>query len=230
MVSSPTNPSLPTDGVLLVEGQDDKHIVWHLCARDQSAFSVRRNEYDHFVTLLAKSTTFHIAEQGNRPKVISAMGQLLKARNPKPFGVVVDADDDHENCWSQIVAGFNGTGVKLPSSPDPKGTIIPEEGFLPRIGIWLMPNNISTGEIENFIKEMVSTNDVIWPLSEGYINRIPDHEKRFAKNKIGKATIFAWLSTKREPGRIGAAIGDNELEVDGQQCKEFLAWITRLFG
>ena len=230
MVSSPTNPSLPTDGVLLVEGQDDKHIVWHLCAKNNSTFSVRRNEYDHFVTLLAQSTTFHIAEQGNRPRVISAMGQLVKARNPKPFGIVVDADDDQGHCWSQIVAGFNGTGVKLPCSPDPTGTIIPGEGFLPRIGIWLMPNNVSTGEMENFIRGMVSTSDLIWPLSEGYINGIPDQEKRFASNKLEKATIFAWLSTKKEPGRIGAAIGDNQLEVDGRQCREFLDWIERLFG
>ena len=230
MVSSPTNPSLDTDGVLLVEGQDDKHIVWHLCAKDQSSFSVFRKEYDHFVTLLAKSTTFHIAEQGNRSKVIGAIAPLLKARNPKPFGLVVDADDDQGQCWSQIMAGFNETGVKLPSSPDPIGTIIPEDGFLPRIGIWLMPDNISTGEMENFIREMVSTNDLIWPLSGSYIDGIPDQEKRFAKNKEDKAKVFAWLSTKREPGRIGAAIGDNELEVDGQQCRKFLAWITRLFG
>ena len=60
---------------------------------------------------------------------------------------------------------------ELPDQPEPSGTII--EGRL-RIGIWLMPDNRSTGELEDFVGSMIPSGDPVWPLSEAYIDGIPE--------------------------------------------------------
>ena len=48
----------------------------------------------------------------------------------------------------------------LPDKPEPSGTII--EGRL-RIGIWLMPDNSSIGELEDFVGSMIPCGDPVWP-------------------------------------------------------------------
>ena len=110
------------------------------------------------------------------------------------------------------------------------GTIIPEEDYQPRIGIWLMPDNKSQGELEDFVLHMMPGGDNIWPLSHKYINDIPIPARAFVPAKTDKATLYAWLATRKDPEHMGAAVGAHELEVNGQLCQEFLTWLAKLFG
>ena len=232
MVTLLANP-LPTDpatGLLLVEGIDDKHVVWHLCDRDRASFSTDRNGVFFKVTLQSQSSTFQIMEQDGRPNLLKAIGTQLKAIRQSPFGIVIDADDNLGKSWSEVVKEFDGTGVQLPPSPDPSGTIIPQQGFTPRVGIWLMPDNQSHGELEDFALPMIRQNDTVWPRSHGYIEGVPIPDRKFAPDKINKAKVHAWLATKKEPGRLGAALSAGDLDVDSPLCKNFLDWLTRLFG
>ena len=47
------------DRVLLVEGQDDKHVVWHLCRRSQAMPS------------------FHIKDKGGIDNLLASIAELL---------------------------------------------------------------------------------------------------------------------------------------------------------
>ena len=65
-----------TNRILLVEGQDDKHLVWQLCQRDELLFLAKRygdGGYDFSVTLLAQSTTFRVLEKGSRIELLDAI-------------------------------------------------------------------------------------------------------------------------------------------------------------
>ena len=232
MVSFLANPlpSDPAPGVLFVEGIDDKHMVWRLCDRDSASFSTAREGVFLKVTLRAQSSTFQIMEQDGRPNLLKAISTQLKGNGQVPFGIVIDADDNLGNSWSNVVKEFNGTGVQLPPSPDPVGTIIPQQGFIPKVGIWLMPDNQSRGELEDFALSMIRQNDTVWPRSHGYIESVPKSDRKFVPDKINKAKVHAWLATKKEPGRLGAAVGAGDLDVTGPLCKNFLDWLTRLFG
>ena len=229
MVASGANP-LPTNGVLMVEGQDDKHMVWQLCRRDSSSFSVSRYGYEMSVTLLTKSTTFLIAEQGSRPDLLKAIRQQIVSSRTQAVGVLVDADDDLNKCWDDLAREFLRADVQLPVQPDLWGTIIPEQGFFPRIGIWLMPDNRTGGELENFVSGMIPDDDPEWPLAQDFIEKIPCGHRKFAPEKIDKAKVYAWLAARKEPGRMGAAIGANDLYVGNRLCRDFLSWLTKLFG
>ena len=223
-------PSNSNAGVLLVEGVDDKHMVWHLCDREPGIFLADRTGVQFRVTVHAQSSTFQIMEQDGRPNVLKAISRLLKASGQKPFGIVIDADDDIGKAWEDVVNEFSGSSIQLPASPDPAGTIIPRHGFTPKIGIWLMPDNQACGELEDFALPMIRENDKVWPLSECYIEGVPTLERKFVPEKISKAKVHAWLATKKEPGRLGAAVGVGDLDVNVPVCKGFLGWLMRLFG
>ena len=232
MVAHLADP-LPSDapvGVLLVEGIDDKHLIGNLCEQHSTSFSVERNGVLFQVTVRPQSSTFKIMEQDGRSNLLAAVKAQLSAFEPKPFGIVIDADNDLGQSWKEVLERFEGTDVQLPSSPDPAGTIIPGKGFTPRVGVWLMPDNQSQGELEDFALPMIQQNDTVWPLSHDYIESVPEPDRKFVPGKIEKAKIHAWLATKKEPGRLGAAVSAGDLDVTGPLCGNFLNWLRRLFS
>ena len=99
----------------------------------------------------------------------------------------------------------------------------------PRVGIWLMPDNNSPGEIEDFIAMMIPCNDAVWPLSETYIDSIPVTHRKFREGKILRSKVHAWLAAREAPRRMGSAIGAGDLNVDVELSKKFVSWLRVLF-
>ena len=147
------------------------------------------------------------------------------------MGILLDADEDPRERWGQVACELARADLTLPTSPDPAGTIVPaQDGSYPRVGIWMMPDNQHDGELEDFVLQMIPYGDGVWPLSQGYVDNIPERDRKFAATKIDKAKLYAWLAVRWEPGRMGAAIGKGDLEVGGPLCKSFLKWLVNLFG
>lgn len=195
--------------VLLVEGQDDKHVVRNLC-----------NRHDQI-------PEFSIREKGGIEKLLEAISPEIKVSARKAVGIVIDADDDLTARWSAVVHRLGVAGIQPPSDPKPAGTIIPGT---PSIGIWIMPDNQSSGELEDFAIQMIPSGDLVWPKSEKYIDCIPHQHRKFADRKTTRAKLYAWLATREEPGRMGSAINRQDLSINGYQSRKFVAWLRRLFG
>jgi hypothetical protein len=195
--------------VLLVEGQDDKHVVHHLC---QSIPNI---------------PAFSILNKGRIDPLLRSISVEIKAEGRKAVGIVVDADDDLDNRWQELSDILLNTHPQLPSSPEATGTIV--EG-IPRIGVWIMPDNKSTGELEDFVQTMIPTIDPVWPRSRSYVDDIPTGHRRFRPGKVLRAKLYAWLATREIPGRMGAAIGAGDLDVNVESSTEFVAWLRRLFS
>ena len=117
--------------------------------------------------------------------------------------------------------------IVAPEEPDPAGTII--DGA-PRVGIWLMPNNQASGELEDFVARMIPTNDTVWPLSEKYVDGIPKDARKFKPGKTLRAKVHSWLATREAPRKMGAAIGAGDLNVAAPEAVRFVEWLRRLFG
>ena len=196
------------DRVLLVEGQDDKHVVRHLCNRSQPM------------------PAFDIRDKGGIDNLLASIGPEVKAPGRMAVGILPDANDDPEARWNALRHRLADQHFDLPERPDPNGTVI--DGS-PRIGIWLWPDNQEPGELENFVEVMVPRRDGVWPLAQAYVDGIPEPERRFPLGKTLKAQLHAWLATRRTPGRMGSSIGTGELEVDGPLAERFADWLRRLF-
>ena len=195
--------------VLFVEGQDDRHVVRHLW--------IRRHGLE---------PSFDIQDKEGIENLIDAISLGIKAPGLAAIGIVADANDDPGSRWDAISHRLRETDVEQPEAHPRYGTIMDGR---PRVGVWLMPGDQRPGELEDFVQEMIPSDDPAWPLARRYIRDIPKVARMFSPKKTSRAELHAWLATRTEPGRMGLAIGRRDLQIDGRLCSAFLAWINRLF-
>ena len=201
-------PGSPSGRILLVEGADDKHVVRHLC-------NARPDIPD-----------FEIADKTGLPALVRAIGPEIKAPGRLAVGILADANDNPQARWQSIAGRLRGAGLEPPASMTQAGTII--EGK-PRAGIWLMPDNGSPGELENFVAGLIAADDPVWPLASAYIESIPDAARRFKPGKTLRARLHAWLAARAEPRKMGGAIGAGDLDMTGPAAEELCDWLRQLF-
>ena len=195
--------------VLLVEGQDDRHVVRHLLGQAPSTVS------------------FDIQDKGNIGELLKAIEPEIRVPGRAAVGIVADANDDRDARWAAVSGRLREADIESPKALSPDGAIV---GGAPRVGVWLMPDNRSTGELEDFVQGMIPDDDPVWPLAQGYVRDIPEDARQFSPKKTSRAELHAWLATREEPGFMGSAIGRGDLKTDGPLCSAFLAWLERLFG
>lgn len=195
--------------ILLVEGMDDKHVVRHLARRHDDM------------------PEFCIADKEGRNNLLEDIGAELRKPGRRAIGILVDANDDLEDRWKAVAGRLREENVEVPDNPETGGTIV--DGT-PRIGIWLMPDNGSSGELEDFVSEMIPEDDPVWPRAQRYIEDIPEEERKFTGKKIQRAKLHAWLATREDPRLMGAAIRARDLQVDGPLSTTFADWLRRLFN
>lgn len=173
---------------------------------------------------------FEISPRDGITRVIDAIRDEARVLGRQALGIVVDANDSPATRWQSISDRLASLDIQTPPTPGRDGVIIDATLGVPRIGIWLMPDNRSSGELEDFVAQMIPDNDPVWPLSQDYIGRIPDEHREFAENKTSTAEVYAWLATREDPRQMGAAIGARDLEIDGPLCTHFTNWLKRLFA
>ena len=218
--------------VLVVEGQDEKHVILHLCDRHPD-FRVERAPGHSYGTLrYLAAPPFRVSDIGDGVStLIKTMGTGIKAPGREVIGFVMDANGDLTQRWGEITMAFKTAkvDVELPTLPNPTGTIIEADERWPRIGVWLMPDNESEGELEDFVMKMIPHGDIVWPFAQSYIGGIPESQRKFGSSKTAKAQFYSWLATRREPVRMGAAIGAGDLEPVGVHCDGLFRWLIDLF-
>lgn len=198
-----------------MEGRDDRHVVEHLY-------------WKRFGT----EPPFEIKDKEGYSRLRSAIGPEVKVPGRQVVGIVVDANNDMKSRWKAITDRLRQVRPEIEfGDPTPCGFVVSGE---PRIGIWLWPDNESSGEIEDFVVTMIPRDDPVWPLSSRYVECIveciPEEHRPFSKGKTTRAEVHAWLSVREEPRRIGTAIRTGDLEVDGPLATRFSAWLDNLFG
>ena len=156
------NNSDASPRVLLVEGQDDEHVVRHLRERN------------------LPMPEFGIIDRKSISNLLRAIEADVLAPRRTAVGILVDADESLDRRWQAVTDRLRRARITPPSAPDPTGTIIDGN---PRIGVWMMPDNESSGELENLVARMIPASDAVWPLSEAYIAGIPPGVRMFGEGK-----------------------------------------------
>lgn len=159
--------------------------------------------------------------------MLDAISLEIKTPSRKAIGILVDANNDIDARWNDVTNRLRKANIQAPPSPQSTGTIIDGQ---PRVGIWLIPDNASTGELEDFVMQMIPEGDPIWPRSKRYIGEIPQADRKFREDKARRAELYAWLAARENPRQMGSAIGSHDLNVDGDLCRNFLAWLKALFA
>ncbi len=132
----------PKKSLLLVEGIDDQHVVWALCKSHAVAenFTVKRPKEQE-------------AKADGIDQLLLILEKQVYAEKFVAIGIMLDANSDINGRWQSILNRIHkiNPNYQLPNTPDKTGTIIESpDGYAPRLGIWLMPDNQLSGELEDF--------------------------------------------------------------------------------
>ena len=203
---------------IIVEGEIDRQTVLRLLLDRGYGFSTdeilveHTNGRDNLVTTI-------------RDRLMRR--QFYSNQNNAVVGIIIDADDDLDNIWKRINTELIRAEVHIHPSraPDPKGSIFVRPKPRLKVGVWVMPDNVNTGELEDFVARMVPEDNADWRLAREYVHST---ERKFGK-KVTRAEVWAWIATRKEPSRFDEAIKNGDLHTDGEPCQRFIAWLNRLF-
>lgn len=195
-----------------MEGDDDYHVVDRLCKTCKSM------------------PDFAIENKRGWPKLQQSIGNEIDVPGRRAVGLLVDANASPERRWREIATELANVGIDAPN-PLASGTIVDGKRHRPRVGVWLMPDNVSPGELEDFVKKMIPCErDPVWPLASRFVESIPAKNRKFAEDKADKAKVYAWLATRKDPPRMGSAVSTGDLDLGGELTTAFLGWLRKLFG
>ena len=202
--------------ILLVEGHDDEHVLKHLCGnRDVPKLD-------------------EVKPLGGVDELLKSFPVQLKASNDGDIvGVVIDADTDLNSRWQSLRNSLIKAGYQdVMENPSPDGTILdpPIGALLPRVGIWIMPDNQTKGILEDFLRFLVPEESRLFDHVKASVATIPEGEKRFIQLAEPKAIIHTWLAWQQEPGKpLGTAITARYLDPNVAQVDVLVSWLKRLF-
>src|SRR5437763_767434 len=128
--------------LLLVEGPGDAEVI--------HALRNRHGGLPHF----------DVKEEGGYQKLRQRLRiHLIPGTEMVRLGIIVDADADLSSRGQSVQSALEHSGYAgLPTAPDPAGTVV-EHDAMPRIGVWIMPNNQLPGILEDFLMFLVPAGD-----------------------------------------------------------------------
>lgn len=199
--------------VLLVEGRDDEHVVKNICGRFDLGVIDR------------------IEPQEGKDPLLDTLPVKLKESDLAVLGIVLDADTDLGARWQALSSRLQSAGYQnIGGHPDPQGGVFepPADSLLPRVGVWLMPDNQAPGILEDFLRFLVPAGDTLLSHAEQAVSTLP--QTRFEVLKRPKVLMHTWLAWQQEPGKpYGQAITARYLDVNLPAGKAFADWLRRLF-
>lgn len=202
---------------LLVEGNDDQHVVWALCQK-------------HSVP-----ETFDVLDCGSVENVLKEFKLRLRlVDNNHRIAIVVDADMNMKSRWESIVSMLKDTGKY-----DCDNIVLPKDGLVlestdksyPKVGIWLMPDNNQNGMLEDFMAALATPGDALMKKSEDVLTEIENEGiQKYKPAHRSKAKIHTYLAWQDVPGRpIGQAITANILNSNSDVSVKFAEWLKGMF-
>lgn len=173
---------------------------------------------------------------GGIDKLLKSMMVELRPGSSDDYAYVVDADaagveedKQFEARWTSMRDRLLRCGyTNVPSTPNPAG-VYSQQTDLPRVGVWMMPDNQVRGALEDFVELLITPGDLLWPFAQQCVRTLPE-EPRFAEVHRLKAEIHTWLAWQKSPGYpIGRAITARYLDAQAPQAVIFVDWVRRVF-
>ncbi len=180
--------------------------------------------------------------KGDEPVDIRDLGQkliakhdasaILKESGLRSLGIVLDADDNPEATWETIKSRFQDAFNDMPADIRAEGYISAANSHGIRLGVWIMPDNQTSGMLESFLKLLVRDNQkLLFEFAETVCTTAKtEFDAPFKDVHRDKATMHAFLAWQDEPGRqLHEAIDHAVLDPKSPQSIPFVTWFRDLF-
>ncbi len=207
---------------LLVEGQNDLFAITHL---------VNRRFADQRCTVSAARESVHVQQHGGIENLLKEGVIDGAAKTYERLGIVVDSDGDVQARWQQVAHRLAKAGITVPDKAASGGVVVPGAKASAKVGVWLMPDNISPGALEIFLQALVNPGDPLWPIADVSTTKAENTDRRFAVNDGMKARLHTWLAWQPNPDAgIGPAIDKGFLDPMSSAADTFVAWFEQTFA
>lgn len=198
---------------LLVEGNDDQHVIWALCEK----FNITEN--------------FDVIDCEGITKLTEQIPLRFKQSDIKTIGIIIDADIDIKSRYISLKNLLSTQGIELPEELPDEGIVETHERNL-KIGLWIMPNNNLNGMLEDFISFLVPDEDKLLPIVNSTLQNIENQKlNKYSLTHKSKAVIHSWLSLQEDPGTpMGLGITKRYLTTDQETCLKLINWLKTLYN
>ncbi len=214
--------------LLLVEGVNDCHAVFQLMWLVYNADPV-----------------FGIHECGGDDRVLDNLSSRLVSSHPKQktLGLILDSDTEGLSADRVIQSRLDQLRARV-EEYYPLPDVFPETGLildplasrqdtdrLPKLGVWLMPNNKAYGMFEDLLIEALL--DKVRNYTTAVVNQAKaDEIATFKDIHLSKAIIRTYMAWQDPPDiqYLGLAIKKKTFENIEAKCKQFIQWLEQLFG
>lgn len=203
--------------ILLVEGKDDKHVIWSLLQHYNIPEDFTVIDCDGIENLLKELTL-----------------RLTTPAMYKCIGVVMDADVNIRGRYDAFRGILENTGHYFFNGVELSDTgllVNSNDVVFPIVGLWLMPNNKSNGMLEDFVMTLANGNEALMTEADSVLCTIEGRKlNRYPTTHRSKAKIHTYLAWQEEPGKpMGLAITAKVLDAGSPTAKVFIDWIRQLF-
>jgi hypothetical protein len=180
---------------------------------------------------------------GDRPvEIVDAKGRenifkagYLSARLKEPevrvLGIVLDAEDQPNETYARIRHLCLSESPGLPTAMSPTG-VITETIRGMRLGLWIMPDNLSEGNLESFLRYLVPRSaGPLWIHATESVSRARSIGATCRECHIEKANLHTYLAWQDEPGYpFGTALSSRILDPLSEHARPFVKWFRELFN
>jgi len=196
---------------LLVEGNDDQHVIWALCEK----FNIPK--------------VFDVIDCGGIDNLYDSIPLRFKQTSIETIGIIIDADINQNDRWEYVKKLLSNQGFTMPEDLPNDGLILLNGNI--KIGVWIMPSNDTNGMLEDFVSFLVPQNDKLLPIVDTTLNEIENQKlNKYSLIHKSKARIHSWLSWQEDPGTpMGLSITKRYLTTDNENCKQLVNWLQKLF-
>jgi hypothetical protein len=208
--------------LLLVEGNDDEHVIKHFCKSHDVEIVSLKDYLDGDDRPLVRAF-------GGIDQLLDQVVSVLKASDLERLAIVLDADENAHSRWSQLRDRLRAAGYQeAPDAPSPEGTMVrlPVDQRTVLFGAWIMPDNRLPGMLEDFLMLLIPDDDRLLPHVDRFLDGIPATDRPFLEVARTRARIHAFLAVQKEPGKpLGLAIRFRFLNASNQAVGPFLNWL-----
>jgi hypothetical protein len=180
---------------LHVEGVDDHHSIKHLLIRNGVMY--HPETFDLSPPELPKLESLN----GIDP-LLDGIIPAVKSSTNRTIGFLLDADMPLIDRWRSVADRLRAVGVPhLPDRPAAEGFIGESVQYKAKVGVWLMPDNVQDGKLEDFLRTLINEQDGLIEHAETATDKAKTRGAVFADADRIKAVIHAWLAWQIEPGK-----------------------------
>lgn len=215
---------------LIVEGLGDKFFFERYC---------EHHAFDVDVTVITPedvSNEFHTTKSGVIFSSLNKLIEQVSVGKITRLGIIVDADQE------SVKSGIKKTKLDLQTILQPHGytlnnanhgLVATNNDGLIDIGIWIMPDNIVDGTIENWIENLVHEKESeLFQYSKKCVANLKTNNlQKFKDSRVIKAELATWFAWQKSPG-YGLDFFFDEPLIDQNSpiYKNFSEWFKKTFS